>query len=579
VFHAKPFKDLCMLQELFVKDFAIIDSLHLSFMQGLNIMTGETGAGKSILVGALGLLIGGRASGDLIRSGTDEAIVEAIFDLKLNNGINQLLSSLDLPSGTDQLVVRRSISRTGKNRILINDHLATIQMLEQIGGRLIDISGQYSQQLLLQSDQHINLLDAFGGFLDFREQYQLLYAAFLKNVHELNSLITKQNEIIKRQELLEFQNKEILQACLNPNEEQELIADKNILLNAKKLYDKTYSVFLNLYENDNACITMLNHAVKELQDAGAIDSCILPFKENLANARLVLEDTAFSLRNYAQSICMEQDKLETIEHRLDEIHRLKIKYGATIEQIVSYQSSIQEELSSIQLNTSRILEIRKELTVYADKIWNLAEHISLKRKKAASLLKKKVERELESIGMTKSCFCADIKTSLKKLFINPEDALQGLNSLGMDTVEFLISPNQGEDTKPLARIASGGEISRIVLVIKKLIASNYNVPTLLFDEVDSGIGGAVAEAVGLKLKEISRTHQVICITHLPQIACFGKYHYSVTKNILNGRTVATVKPLNNKEKLEEITRMLGGKKVSEKTRAHALEMLINSNEH
>lgn len=568
-----------MLQELFVKDFAIIDSLHLSFMHGLNILTGETGTGKSIIVGALNLLIGGRASGELIRTGKDEAIVEAVFDIKDNKDIQQLLLSLELQSHTDQVLIRRIISRTGKNKILINDHPATIQVLEQLGGRLIDISGQYSQQLLLQVDNHIDLLDSFGDHLKILEQYKLLYSEFLKKVHELKSLLAKEAERINRQEILEFQNLEITQAKLCSDEEQKLISEKKICGNAKKLYEIIYNAFANIYENENACLSLLNHTVKELQEATAIDPVLLPFKKNLESALLILEDTALSLRTYAQNINIDHCILENIEVRLDEIHRLKRKYGKSIEQILAYQISIQKELDLIEENTSRISETRQEIAIHFEKLWRLAEHLSSKRRKAASLFKKKVETELKAIGMKKASFFTEIKTPTKESLINFEEAIPRLNIYGIDTIEFYISPNQGEEPKPLSCIASGGEISRIVLAIKKLIAGNYKVSTLLFDEVDAGIGGAVAEAVGLKLKEIARSHQVLCITHLPQIACFGDYHYSVNKNISNGRTVTCVNLLNDQSKLDEIARMLGGKSVSEKTIAHALEMIKNAQQH
>lgn len=565
-----------MLQELIVKDFAIIDSLTLSFMKGLNMLTGETGAGKSIIVGALGLLMGGRASAELIRTGSEEALVEAVFNIHNNPEIKNIFLSWDMESDADQVLIRRTISKTGKNRIIINDRLATTQMLAQLGGRLIDISGQYSQQLLLQEERHIDILDSFGGLSQLRDHYHTLYTAFQDKTSELKTLVTNETSRVKRQELLEFQNKEIEQACLSVGEEQELLAEKLILANATILYEKTYGAYINLYENDNACLTVLKQLLHDLEEACSVDPGITPLKDNLESSFLTIEDTAFSLRTYAKNIIMDPARLESVESRLDMIHRLKNKYGDSIEQIIAYQKEIQRELETIDVSSSRITMIRDELSICGKQLWSVADELSNKRKNAALLLKKKVEKELDSIGMKKATFFVHIKSTSREESMIPESLIHGLNSTGKDSVQFYISPNQGEDSKPLSRIASGGEISRIVLAIKKIIAGTYKVPTLLFDEVDAGIGGAVAEAVGSKLHEIAATHQVLCITHLPQIACFGTYHYSVKKSICNGRTLTSVELLDERGRIDELARMLGGKNISDKTIAYAKEMLKHS---
>jgi len=566
-----------MLQELFVKDFAIIDSLNLSFMKGLNILSGETGAGKSIIVGALGLLMGGRASTELIRTAKDEAVVEAVFDVSDYADIKDMLLSWGIEIGDNQLIIRRTISKTGKNRIFIGERLATIQMLSQIGGRLIDISGHYSQQLLLQAERHVDILDAFGEVLMIREQYQKLYSTFQEKARELKSILTKEEQRAKRRELLMFQNEEITKSQLASGEEEKLLKEKRIFLNAKSLYEKTYGVYAKIYEDDSSSLTSLKRNLRELEEAAEIDSELKPYKENLETVLISLEDTAFSLRNYAEKIQVDPERLDALEVRLDEIHRLKRKYNGSVEEILTYQKDIQKELEGIEGSSKKTEELRRKLAEYAEKLWILAEQLSEKMEKAGRMLKKEVEEELATIGMKKSCFFTEIKKERKTAFDSPESAIQGLNSCGMDSVEFFISTNLGEEPKPLSRIASGGEISRIVLVLKKILAGNYHVPTLLFDEVDAGIGGAIAEAVGVKLKEISESHQVLCITHLPQIACFGKYHYSVSKTMRNGRNVTCVELLDDKARLNEISRMLGGKNISEKTRVHASEMLRNAN--
>jgi DNA repair protein RecN (Recombination protein N) len=566
-----------MLQELIVKDFAIIDSLNLSFRGGLNVLSGETGAGKSIIVGALGLLMGGRASAELIRTAKEEAVVEAVFDVTDRRDIKDLLLSWDMETGDDQLLIRRTISKTGKNRIFIGERLATIQMLSQIGGRLIDISGQYSQQLLLQTENHIDILDAFGGLASFREEFQGLYSIYQERAAELRSLLTRQEERARKKELLEFQNEEILKAHLSPQEEEELKREKRVLANAQNLYEKTYGVYAGMYEDENASLTGLKQNLKELESAAEIDSELEPLKESFESVLIILEDTAFSLRDYADRVHMDTGRLESLETRLDEIQRLKRKYEGSVEEILFYQEKIQKDLEAISGSSKRAEQLRDELTEYAEKLWALAGKLSKKRAQAGEKLKKMVEAELATIGMKKACFVCEIRKADRPALEKPESAAGGLNLCGMDRVEFYISTNQGEKPKPLSKIASGGEISRIVLAIKKILAGNYRVPTLLFDEVDAGIGGAVAEAVGVKLKEIAGSHQVLCITHLPQIACFGKYHYSVGKVERDGRTVTCVELLDDDARLDEISRMLGGKSITEKTKTHAREMLGNAN--
>ncbi len=562
-----------MLLDLFVRDFAIIESLHVSFAAGLTMITGETGAGKSILVGALSLLMGGRASAEMIRSGSDEAVVEAVFDITRIPDIGEMLTSYGLDAGGDQLIIRRIISRTGKNRIMIGDRLATMQMLAQLSGMLVDISGQYSQQLLLQAEKHIELLDAYAELLPLRARYQEKYTRYQTIAAELQSLTMLRQTAARRRELIAFQYDEISRAHLSSVEEESLEQERTIVTSAQTLYEKAYGVYTALYEDEQSCLGMLKKLAYELREAAAIDASLSSTHDGLESYLLGIEDTALSLRDYAEKITMDPARLDQIETRLDELHRLKKKYGKTIPEIILYLDEIRAELENIDESGNRINELTRELLKNADELWILAAELSEGRVKGSHTLRKKVEAELASIGMKKVSFAAQIKTAGRSITDDPAHACAGLTPLGMDTVEFFISPNQGEEPKPLSRIASGGEISRIVLALKKIIAANYKVPTLLFDEVDAGIGGAVAESLGRKLKEISTSHQVLCITHLPQIACFGSQHLSVQKYAKNGRTVTGVLQLEGEERVSELSRMLGGIKISEATRKHAHEML------
>ena len=568
-----------MLQELFVRDFAIIESLHVTFAAGLTMITGETGAGKSILVGALSLLMGGRASAEMIRSGSDEAVVEAIFDISRIPEIRKMLAAYGLDDEGDQLLIRRIISRTGKNRIMIGDRLATMQMLAQLSGMLVDISGQFSQQLLLQTEKHIELLDAYGGLIPLRLRYQEQYARFQELAAELNILCRNKLESEQRRDLLSFQFNEISRAQLSPAEEDSLVQERSIVASAQSLYERTYGVYTALYEEEQSCLVMLKRLAHQLQDAAAIDPSLVSQHTALESYLFGIEDTALSLRDYAEKITMDPGRLDHIESRLDELYRLKKKYGKTIPEIIIYFNEIRTELENIEGSGGRVDELRHDLADRCEKLWELASKLSAGRTQAAQSLKKKVEAELASIGMKKVSFSARVNAAQRTGIDDSADTYAGLTAQGIDTVEFFISPNQGEELKPLSRIASGGEISRIVLALKKIIASNYRVPTLLFDEVDAGIGGAVAEAVGRKLMEISSSHQVLCITHLPQIACFGSQHLSVQKQNTNGRTLTSVALLAQEGRLSELSRMLGGIKISEATREHALEMLSGAQQY
>jgi len=562
-----------MLLELVIKDFAIIDALNLSFKKGLNILSGETGAGKSIIVGAVSLLLGGRAYSELIRSEKEDAVVEAVFDIKGSSEVQGLLESMGISSDDDQLIIRRIISRSGKNRIFIGGQIGNIQMLSQVGGALIDISGQYSQQLLLQTEGHIDIIDIFGMHEGICSEYKESYDQYLKVLDELNTLVQREDELKYKKDLYSFQNDELKKASLDPVEEDDLIKEKNILINAKNLYDKTYGVYVEMYENDHSYISVLKTAYKSIEEAASIDDVLDEQRKSLESTILELEDNAQSLRSYAEKINIDPERLDQVESRLDVIYRLKKKYNKTVEELIDYQQTIESDLNKIESFSDEINKLNYELKSKSDYLWDQAHKLSEKRKKVSVNLKKRVEKELKSIGMDKTNFFVEIKCALKPESGDSNTYINGLTVSGKDEVEFFISPNRGEEKKPLSKIASGGELSRIVLAIKKIMAEKYLIPTLLFDEVDTGIGGAVAEAVGTKLNEIASSHQVLCITHLPQIACFGNNHFNVTKSLVDNRTVTKVDLLEEQNRIDEISRMLGGKKITDKTIAHAVEML------
>ena len=557
-----------MLLQLNIKDFAIIDNLEISFGKGLNILTGETGAGKSIIVDAVKLILGDRASLDDIRSSKDEAVVEAMFDMSSLKDIAGLMETTGLPN-EENIIIKRVISRSGKNRAFINNSMANLTLLQEIGSRIIDIYGQHDHQSLTRPEEHIDILDNFGGLMPLRQEYINAYMEYVSIKKELDSLMADNEKLVERQDFLSFQSREIEAAGLKTGEDAELKKEKEILANAEKLFDAAHSGHDILYASGGSVLERIGHVLNRLKDVSRIDERLKPTLQTLETAVCQIEDAASFLRDYSQEMSFEPGRLEEADNRLDAINKLKKKYGQTIELILQKKKEIDKELDSIIHHDEKIAELKKAIDGSMDKAAALAKKLSGKRIDAGRILKKKMEQELSDLGMKKTVFEVRIK---KDAF---EAGNFNLGENGMDRLEFFISPNVGEEPKPLAKIASGGELSRIMLAIKR-IAATGKIPVLIFDEVDAGIGGGTAEVVGKKLKEVSKNHQVLCITHLPQIAAYADKHYSVTKEVRGGRTVAEVKELKGDDRIVELSRMLGGVKITDRTREHAREMLENA---
>lgn len=556
-----------MLLELRIKNFAIIDELTLSFTKGLNILTGETGAGKSIILNAVGLLLGDKATEEMIRSSEEEAIVEALFDLSDNpyaqEKVRQSLQRVRPMSEDDSLVVRRIISKSGRGKVIMNDQLSTLGTLSEIGGELLSIYGQHEHQSLQKVETHIDILDELGGLLEKREEFQRKFQEFISLTEEVARIREEKEKGAKERELMRFQLKEIEQSQIQEGEEEALREERKILLHAKKLIDFATFSEERLTGEDGAVIEKIQSILHQGREVVEIDPSLSPFLKNLETALIQIEESSLSLRNYLRKIEINPLRLEEVENRLDEIQRLKRKYGSTVEGILLFKQKIEEALRSFTFDEERLSQLEEALTPLRMEVENLARRLSRERKRVASELKRSVERELSSLGMKRTTFEVHLEE-------------QPLSPKGIDRVEFLISPNVGEAVRPLAKIASGGELSRIMLAMKQILAKVGGRQVLIFDEVDSGIGGAIAEVVGRKLKELSKIHQVICVTHLPQIACFADQHHSVRKETRGGRTVTVVTRLGKEEVVDEIARMLGGVKVTEKTRAHAREMVENA---
>ena len=548
-----------MLTDISIKNFAIIDSLQISFGSGLNILTGETGAGKSIIIDAVNLVLGGRASADLIRSGAEEASVEALFDVTAQPGIIAFLEQSGIVAG-DELLLKRIISRSGKNRIFINGSLATLASLAETACRLINIYGQHESQTLLKIDNHLQMLDSYASLNEVKADFAATYRSCKKIRERLAALESGARDAERQKDLLSYQLDEIRKAGLIPGEDEGLERELNLLLHSEKLLFKTQSAFELLYGAEASALGTLGEVRGALTEAAAIDTFLQPLSEAVSSAFLQLEDAALSLRDYSSRIESDPLRIQAVQDRLDLIRKLKKKYGETIEAIIAVSDAIAAEL----LTLADADLSREELDTEAERLQVLmgqkGGELSAGRKGAAERLRKALEAEVHQLAMKHASFSVKI------------DPLPEPRDSGFEKVEFLFSPNPGEEPKPLAKIASGGELSRIMLAMKQLHPES-DVPTLVFDEVDTGIGGATSSMVGKKLKSVASRQQVLCITHLPQVAVYADSHYLVAKYVADGRTHTSLKLLSGSEQVDEVARMLGGITITDKSREHAAEMI------
>jgi DNA repair protein RecN (Recombination protein N) len=548
-----------MLRELQITNLAIIDKLHVEFHGGLNILTGETGAGKSIIIDAVNLILGGRASSELIRAGADEASVEGIFDLSDRPALLRFLAD----SGVEcdgELLVRRVVSRGGKNRVFIAGGLATTAMLSEISRTLINIYGQHESQTLLKTEQHLRLLDGFSGTLALRDDFSARFEQYQKAKAELEALEQGEREAARRIDLLSFQSEEIAQAKLTPGEEEELAEERMRLAHGEKLLGLSQQAFDTLYGGDAAILGELRRVISGVAEAGAIDHTLKPVTETLEAAYAQLEDASLTLRDYAAGVEADPGRLELLDDRLDAINRLKRKYGEDIAEILDYVRGVDEELAALSGREQARDELSQRIEALRGELSELGARLGKARREGAASLKAGMERELAELAMTHAVFETSFETSSEP------------KASGFERAEFLFSPNPGEPPKPLARIASGGELSRLMLALKQLHPES-EVPTLIFDEVDSGIGGATSALVGVKLKKVAARQQVLAITHLPQVAAFADLHLKVEKSVHLGRTATCVERLEGEGRVAEVARMLSGARVTEKTLEHAKEMI------
>ncbi len=569
-----------MLREIHIQNFALIDELQIHFKPGLNILTGETGAGKSIIIDALDMLLGGRASSDFIRTGHKKALIQAVFDITAHPEIDLLLEEMGVDNDQHQCLLSREITETGNNRLRINGQFATRNMVKDLSQFLIAIHGQNEHQTLMNKQQHLNLLDEYGGeeIEKLKIEIKKLYTILLKIKQELKNLRQNEQEKNQRIDLLKFQIQEIDQAALKNDEEEELINRRKILMNAEKLYQNTSEVnelFAgNGYETIGA-LDIVGRLLKSLEEMKKIDSNLGQVYQMVENAYYQLEEASFEMGSYGDSIEFDQEELMQIEERLSLLSRLKRKYGQDVGQILEYRQKIDEELSSLTHSEERIEELEVELDQLGDQYRQLARNLSEQRKEVGVQFAWKVMREMSELSMPNAKFVVQVEwqeasNSTSGLEIDGINYQYGPD--GIDQVEFLISPNPGEPLKSLIKIASGGEISRIMLAIMSVTIGLGQIDSVIFDEIDSGVGGEAGQRVAEKLAFIAKDKQVICITHLPQIAAMADAHYHIFKEVKDNRTRSDIVQLVEERRIEELARMYGGMEVAS-AKEHAAAML------
>jgi len=561
-----------MLVHLSISNFAIIRHLEIDLKPGLNILSGETGAGKSIIINAMNLILGGRASADLIRSGSKEAKVDALFSFPENEMLSLVLMDLGVPFD-GELLINRTLFREGRNKIFINGSMATLQMLNRVGTLLISISGQHEHQLLLKQDNHLVLLDDFGGLSDERQKLTEVFNQHQTVREEINALEDVIGRIGERRDLTEFQIREIESAQIDLGEDDRLAEEKRRLQHAVELLAVVTEGYQGLYERNDSALSSVSQCLKRVTKGAEIDPGLGFIKEALAEIELKLEDAAFALRDYEKQIHMDPLSLERVEDRLEVLNGIKRKYGPTLEDVLRYRNKLASMIYDMGEKKNTLDQLRKKQAESEALLCKRAGELSEKRKAAAKVLERAVETELFELHMAETRFQVHFGEAGKSVAEPREIHIDAVHDDGIDRVEFMISPNIGEDLKPLGRIASGGELSRIMLALKTILARRASVETIIFDEVDSGISGATAEVIGEKLSSLAEYHQIVCITHLPQIASQGENHFLVRKEVVKGRTQTRISGLEPEARVQEIARLLGGKEITLRAVAHAREML------
>jgi len=565
-----------MLLKLHIKNFALIDDIELDFKDGLNIMTGETGAGKSIIIDAIYVIIGERSSSDLIRTGQKSLNIQAVFSLD-SPYIPNILEDFGIDMDDDLIIIEREITKQGRNICRINGKIVPVSALRRLGSHLIDIHGQHQHQSLLNSANHLELLDSFGAkeLGEIKDKVRSSYFEYRAIEKQIKDIEEKNKDLIRMKEQINYEIDEIEKAKIVPDEDIKLKEEKEHLENAEKIYSALEIGYSLLYKGDktSSVIDNLNRIINVLDDIKTCFKSIEPKLSALKNILYELEDHALELKKYKDMVEFDPARLDEIYSRLQLLDRLKSKYNMSLNEILKYKEAAAARIYEAEDLEEELNNLKGQKNIKKEEYIKNAILLHEFREKTARILEKEVARELSELGMKSVSFSVNLTYDQDESGININGKNIKITKEGFDNVEFLISTNPGEPLKPLAKIVSGGETSRIMLALKNILAKVDMIPCMIFDEIDTGIGGRTAQIVGEKLAKVAINHQVICVTHSPQIASLGDVHYLIKKQVENGRTYTSVFELNDWERINELSRMLGGAEITENTQKHAKEML------
>jgi len=568
-----------MIKTLAIKDYILIDKIKIQFESGLNIITGETGVGKSIIIDAMNLLIGEKASTDIIRSGSEKAIIEGIFDVSDNQNVINFLGENNYDI-SDELIIRREILRKGTSRNFINDSPASLSHLKELGKFLIDLHGQHEHQSLLRTETHIHLLDNFGNLEKLIDEYRTYYFKLKELFGKLDELKNIESSTKKKKDLYEFQAKEIDAVNPKPNEIDELQNKLNILENSERLYEATSRIYETLYESEFAVYDQLIKVRNLIDDLSRIDKTFSELKNDISSAISIVDELAKFIQSYNSRIEFNPELLEEYRERLGSLILLAKKYGGSLEAVIEHRNKIEKELQLAENFEEEIQKIEDEIEDVRKLCSDAAVRLSEKRREVAEKISKSIVTILKDLGINNAKFDVvfrNKKSDNPRSFVKLGNEYYEATPFGFDDVEFYISTNPGEELKPLAKVASGGEISRIMLALKTILAKSDKLPLMVFDEIDVGISGRIAQKVGKALRNLSEYHQIIAITHLPQIAGFANAHYVVEKKIKDGRAISTIRKLNDEERVYEIAKLISGEEITPASLESAKELIYNSN--
>jgi DNA repair protein RecN (Recombination protein N) len=567
-----------MLKSLEIKDYALIDHINVEFGKGLNIITGETGAGKSILIDAMSLLLGERASTEVLRKGAQKSFVEGIFDVELNKKVKSLLEENEIEF-QPELIIRREISLKGSNRCFVNDSPVSLNIIKEIGDLLVDLHGQHEHQSLLRTESHIEFLDEYSNNQKLLEDYKIAYKELNSKQNELKELKSKEESLKEKKEIYGFQIKEIDNINPLPDEDKIISNELNILENSEKLLELTDEVYNKLYDGEPSVIDLLGETKHKLNQLANIDKSFLESEGECDSALAIVKELANSLRSYKSKIDVDPKEVEKIRDRLGSINLLKKKYGGSIARIIEHREKIGKEFELADNFSAAINNLIKEINSLRKSAGEEAEKLTASRKKYAVKVESEVKKVLAQLGIPDAIFKVNITQTEPDKNDNHsaivKNKIYNCTETGIDEVEFYISTNAGEDVKPLTKVASGGEVSRIMLSLKTILAKSDKLPLLIFDEIDTGVSGRIAQKVGAALNDLASFHQIISITHLPQIAGMADNHFAVEKKQVDNRAVSSIKKLSNDERINEVAKLISGEELSKASIESAKQLILN----